>query len=133
MGVDPIRWLHAHHLRQEGVDGAHPLLDPARQPLPFRVGDDARDDVERNKTFFRLGAAIDVEGDAGQPKQFFRFALLGPEVLGALVFEPGPESAIRCARRAIRRPHLVKEITFTYKAITGEKLTGCKASRRPGA
>ena len=50
---------------QEGIDGAHPLFDPAGQAIPFPPGDDARHDVERDQPFLGLLLALDIEGDAG--------------------------------------------------------------------
>ena len=75
MGIDPARRHHPHHLRHEGlilddklvrdaarpqnfltvievvdegVERAHPLLDPGGEPAPLGGGEDARDDDEGN-------------------------------------------------------------------------------------
>jgi hypothetical protein len=36
---------------------------------PFAGRDDARDDVEGDQPFIRLGRAVDVEGDAGAAEE----------------------------------------------------------------
>ena len=105
MGVDPARRGEADHLRQpgavvaeqplgqaaraddllpvveivhEGVERAHPLLDPARQPPPFAAGDDPRDHVERDQPLLGVVVAIDVEGDAGAAEEALGLGALAP-------------------------------------------------------
>ena len=48
---------------------AHALLEPAPDQVPFRRGQDAREDVERDQPLGRIGVAVDREGDADAPEQ----------------------------------------------------------------
>ena len=106
MGVDPAGGCHADHLRQEGrvagdhfdrqasgaddflpvidivqerIDRADPLFDPFGEARPFAPRNDPRDDVEGDQPFGRLGAPVDVEGDAGQAKHLFGLALFAAQ------------------------------------------------------
>ena len=54
---------------QEGVEGAHPLLDADCKPAPFGSREDARDDVEGDEALRGLLGAIDGEGDA-EPAEY---------------------------------------------------------------
>jgi len=65
----------------EGVDRPHPLLEPGREPRPFRRGEDPRDDIERDDPFGRFLLAIDREGDAEAAKGGFG-GVLAPFELG---------------------------------------------------
>ena len=58
---------------QEGVEGAHPLLDADCQLAPFGSREDARDDVEGNEPLGGLLCAIDGEGDAEPSEDAFGF------------------------------------------------------------
>src|SRR3546814_18952388 len=49
---------------EEGVERAHPLLDPAREAAPLARRDDPRHDVEGDQPLVAAVGAIDVEGDA---------------------------------------------------------------------
>jgi hypothetical protein len=51
-------------VRQEGVEGAHALRQPLVKELPLVMGDDARNDVERDRRLGPFGRAIGAEGDA---------------------------------------------------------------------
>ena len=86
---------------QEGVDRAHPLFDPLGDARPFAIRDDARDDIEGDEPLFGLGAAIDVEGDAGQAKDLFGLALFGPQSFGIFTVEPVIEGLIRLSEPVI--------------------------------
>jgi hypothetical protein len=99
---------------QKGVDRAHTLFDPARQPRPFRARDDARDDVEGDKPLLGLGLAIDVEGDARQAEKLLCLALLGAQAFGVLAVEPVVKAAVGRAQARIRAPHFVEDFRFAH-------------------
>ncbi len=54
---------------EEGVQRIHALGEPLLQDLPFGLGDDTGDDVERDQPFGGLGIAIDGEGDADSAEE----------------------------------------------------------------
>jgi hypothetical protein len=53
---------------EEKIECAHALLEPARQDAPFRTGQDAWNDVERDQPFLRLRLAINGKRDADAPE-----------------------------------------------------------------
>jgi hypothetical protein len=136
MGIDIARRRHADHLRQEGlvlrdqidgdaaraqdflpvvdvvqegVDGAHPLLDPARELRPFPRRDDARHDVEGDQAFVRLGLPIDVEGDPGTAKEGFGVGGFFAQLPEVLVREPAVVGGVRIAGGVSAAKHLIEE------------------------
>ncbi len=52
----------------EHVERFDALLEAGADALPLGVGEDARDDVERDQPFLRVGLAVDREGDADAPE-----------------------------------------------------------------
>ena len=64
---------------KKGVDGPNPLFNAPFKALPFAPGNDTRHDIERDQAFFGFSLSIDVEGDAGQPEDFFSFAVFCPK------------------------------------------------------
>ena len=91
-----------------GVDGAHPLLQPAPDQVPFARRDDAGQHVERDQPLGRIGVAIDREGDADAPENELGLAPAVVEDIGRNAGEPGLELFVRRADAAVRPRHLVK-------------------------
>ena len=54
---------------QKEIERDHALRKPALDAVPFRVGEDARDQVEREKTLGAAAVAVDREGDALEQKR----------------------------------------------------------------
>ena len=61
---------------EEGIQRPDALLDAALEQPPFRRGDDARDEIERDQPLERILAAIDGEGDAEPPEERLGLQLL---------------------------------------------------------
>ena len=78
----------------EGIQGAHALLEALAQALPFGLGHHAWNQIERNQAFRVAALGIDGEGDADAPEQYFCFATLEGELFGRQRFEPGIDQCI---------------------------------------
>ena len=72
----------------EGVQGAHALLQAALEPDPLFQGYDARHDVEGDEAFGAFFLAVDGEGDSHPVKKRIGFGALLAQALGGLVLEP---------------------------------------------
>ena len=83
-----------------GVDGFDALLETAPQQVPFLGRDDARNDIEGDQAFLRLGIAIDGKGDADAAEQQLGFAAAEIEDVGFDFGQP-------LRQFGIGRPHVV--------------------------
>ena len=92
----------------EGVERAHALLDPAREPPPFGARDDARHHVERYQPLFGIVLAVDVEGDAGAAEEAFRLEALAAHPSGILFGQPLLVALIGRAHFATLGVHLIE-------------------------
>ncbi len=93
---------------QEQVQRLDPLLQSLLEDRPFLGRDDARDDVERDQPFLRLGVAIDREGDADPPEQQLGF--LAPILQGVRrrVLQPEREFLVGLTETAVGLVHLIE-------------------------
>ena len=144
-GIIVLDQLHRHAARpqdflamvdivQEGIDRAHPLLDPARQLRPFARRNDARHDVKRNQPLVGICRAIDVEGDARAPEEGLRLPCLAPQPFGRFGRKPLAILRVRRARPLAAPIHLVKkrrcfshvaDITRDSLPLNGVRVRGC--------
>ena len=93
---------------EEGVQRLDALLEPALQPLPFRLGDDAGDDVEGDQPLGGLRVAIDGEGDADAPEEQFGLAAPERDMVGRDGVEPALQLDIGLANFLGTARHLVE-------------------------
>jgi hypothetical protein len=99
---------------EERVDGAHALLDAARQSRPFAPGNDPRHDVERDQPFGRFRLPVDIERDAGAPEEGLRLLRLPVEPKGVLVDEPAMIIAVGRTGLVLSNQHLIED---TFRLI----------------
>ena len=71
-----------------GVDGFDALFEAALQDLPFCRRDDARDDVEGDETFLRLGVAVDRKRDADAAEEQLGLTAAEIERIGRDLLQP---------------------------------------------
>ena len=90
------------------VERLDALLQSLAQPVPFAGREDARDDVERNEPFLRVGLAIDREGDADPAEEELGFAAAVVEHVGTHLAEPRGQRGIGRAHLPVRSGHLIK-------------------------
>ena len=93
-----------------GVDGFDALLEAALQRRPIRPREDARDDVERDETFLRLGVAIDRKGDADAAEEQLRLAAAEIEHVRRDLAQPMRQFGIGRPHRALGAPHFVEHV-----------------------
>ena len=105
-----------------GVDGFDALLEAALQEFPFLGREDARDDVEWDQAFLRLGVAIDRKGDADTPEQEFRLAAAEVEHVGFDFVQPLRQFGIGRPDRVVRALHFVEHVCtpahFKHKRLS---------------
>jgi len=73
---------------EKGVDCPDALLDTAFEAAPLPVGDQPRDDVERNQPLVGVIFAVHVEGDTGATKERFGLGGFAKQLTRVLVIEP---------------------------------------------
>ena len=91
----------------EGIERAHALDEAARQELPFRRVEHARNDVEGDQPLGIAAFGIDGEGDADAAEQKLGLAALERERVGRGLLDPAPDQVILTAA-VPARPHLVE-------------------------
>ena len=86
--------LRAIDIGQEHVERLHPLLQALFQPGPFRAGDDARHDVERDQSLRGLRVSINSKGDADAAEEQFGLGASGGHEFGRAVGQPLADGAV---------------------------------------
>ena len=99
---------------EEGVERLDALLDPLRQPPPFRPGNDPGHYVEGDQPFGGLLLAIDGKCDARLAEDAFGVAHLFGKPGWILLLQPAIVSRIRLSEAGFFRQHLVER----YQAHT---------------
>ena len=99
---------------QEGIERLDALLDALREPAPFRAGDDAGHDVERDQPFGGVFLAIDGEGDARLAEDALGVAHFFGKPGRILLLQPAIVSRISLSQSGFLRQHLVER----YQART---------------
>jgi hypothetical protein len=92
-------FLRAVEVGKEGVERVHPLRQAALHRRPFRLGQDARDDVEGDQALGRFVVAVNGEGDADAAEEQLRLAAAGVEHVGGRRVEPSLEAFVGGAGR----------------------------------
>ena len=98
----------------EGVQRLDALLEPLSEPVPFTVGEDARQDVEGDDAFRALFVAVNRESDADPPEKGLGLGLAVPDQFGARLFEPGRNLAVDGAWISVHPASFVEHNPLTH-------------------
>ena len=109
-GNDP--GLHAFtrsiHVGEKRVQRQHPLLQPCRQPQPFRPLNQAGHHIKRYQPLRALFVAIDGECNADPAKKRLRLHAAVGQLLFGNAGKPRTERRVNGARQAISAVHFIK-------------------------
>ena len=93
---------------EEGVERLDPLGEAFLQGAPFGARHDARDDVEGDEPFLRVGLAVDGEGDADAAEDQLGLAPPVVEHVRRHLGEPARKLAVGRAHLAVEALHFVE-------------------------
>jgi len=108
-GTTPARRIaRAIDVLDEQIERLDALGETLFQQPPFGAGHYARNDVERDQPFLRVGFAVDREGDADAAEQELGLAPAVVENIGRHLVEPARELGIGRAHAVVGTFHLIE-------------------------
>ncbi len=123
---------------EEAVERGDALLQPGFEVLPFRRGNDARNQVERNEPLGACLVAIHRESDAHAAKDQLGLLALGADGVGRLLRQPVSVLGVVGAHTAVCGGHFVVEahrrlsigLCSRFSKIQARQVGWCETSAR---
>jgi hypothetical protein len=111
---------------EKHIECPHPLDGALGQQVPFRRGEHAGDDIERNKAFVTPLASIHKKGNSHPEKQQFGFFSLQPELAFRKSSKPLRHVPISITNTAIVSKHFIEKPSIGHSVNLGPASTNSK-------